>query len=268
MIGLNRIMIENGEERMEDMRATIQKQEDGNFLVYLDNKLLHTHLDEPFPPIAGDLAEILADDLNFVYSTGEAEFKYSLVYCVISTFAYTSQSQTCIDPNCKLNPSSHAINIANLLVWDRCFRLYPDPHFGIIQRAANSSVDIFLEGGFFDLPVNHCYSIAEIQESEAYPYFENAVRRFSALANGFTRAQRFAVILVSNMWRDFSISMTLLLIAKLVTPEDYFKAVLVFRYEDFRERLTKAQKEESKRFEQKIQNLLKALDSKGMEQLL
>lgn len=268
MIGRNRIMIKKGETAMENKRATLQPVEEDRCLVYFDGKLLHTHLAEPFPPVAKDMAEILADDLNFVYSIGEADYKYSLVYCVLSTFAYTTPGQTCVDPNCKLNPASHTIDVANMLVWDRCFRMAPDPHFGIIQRVANYPVTSFLEGDWFDLPVNHCYSIEEIRASEASPDFENAVRKFSTLASSLTRAQRFATILVSNMWRDFSISMTLLLIAKLVTPEDYFKAVLVFRYEDFRERLTKAQKEESRRFAQKIQNLLKALDSNGIQQLI
>lgn len=268
MIGRNRIMTEKGETEMENRRATLQTVEEDRCLVYFDGELLTTHNNEPFPPIAKDLAEILADDLNFVYSIGEADYKYSLVYCVLSTLIHTPPKPTCGDPNCKLNPDSHTIDIANMLVWDRCFRMAPDPHFGIIQRVANFAIYEFLEGNLFDLPVNHCYSIEEIRASEACPYFENAVRKFSELADGFTRAQRFAVILVSNSWRDFSISMTLLLIAKLVTPADYFKAVLVFRYEEFRERLTKAQKEESLRFTQKMEYLLKALDSKGIEQLI
>jgi hypothetical protein len=239
---------------MQEQLAKIQKNKNGKFDVMFDDFPIGTHKNDYFPPLEEDIATILADDLNFVYQNIKSPgYRHSFVYCVLSTLHHTRRGSVCGDNRCQMNRYELAVDITNLIHYDRCFRISPDPKFAIPERWANDPVVDFLGDDWVDLPTQ-------------VP--RETTQRFVEVLDGFSRAQRFSVTLISDIYNDFSVSLTTLLIAKLVSPEDYFLASLIFRYYKTSDRLTKKEKLERDDFIPRMNNLLKALDSEGIKALI
>lgn len=256
---------------MDMKQITIQKQGEDGFKVLRNGLELKTHRDDSFPPLQEDIATILADDLNYIFDNVKGpDVRMSMVYCVLSTLYHTNKSRGCNGCSGKPDPYNLSVEIVHLIQWDRCFRISPNPEFAIPQRWANDPVVTFLGEDWVDLPVNFCSTTEQMMDNPSNPGFvpRKTIKKFEEVLNAFTRAQRFSVTLVGDMFGDFSVSLTTLLIAKLVSPEDYFLAMLIFRYEKTSDRLKKQEKVERDIFINKMNNLLKALDSEGIKQLI
>lgn len=252
-------------------QITIQKQGDDGFKVLRNGLELKTHRDDSFPPLQEDIATILADDLNSLYeNVKHPDVRMSLVYCVLSTLYHTQKTRSCHGCSSNHDPYDLSVEIDHLIQWDNCFRISANPIIAIPQRWANDPVVTFLDEDWVDLPMNFCSTTEEMMHDLSNPGFvpRETIKRFEEVLNNFTRAQRFSVTLVSDSFGDFSVSLTILLIAKLVSPEDYFLAMLIFRYGKTSDRLKKKEKLERDIFISKMNNLLKALDSEGLQQLI
>ena len=256
---------------MDMKRITIQKQGEDGFKVLRYGLEIKTHRGDSFPSLQEDIATILADDLNYIYeNVKHPDERMSLVYCVLSTLYHTQKTRSC--QGCSGNPDPYnlSVEIVHLIQWDHCFRISANPMVAIPQRWANDPVVSFLGEDWVDLPMNFCSTTEEMMYDLSNPGFvpRKTIKRFEEVLNNFTRAQRFSVTLVGDSFGDFSVSLTTLLIAKLVSPEDYFTAMLIFRYGKSGDRFTKKEKLEMGIFINKMNNLLKALDSEGIKQLI
>lgn len=239
---------------MQEKLAKIKEAKNGKFDVLFDDILIKTHDYDHFSPLEEDIATILADDLNLVYQNiKNPDHRHRFVYCVLSTLHHTRPGSVCGDNRCQMNRYALAVDITNLIHYDRCCRISPDPKFAIPERWANDPVVDFLGDDWVDLPTQ-------------VP--RETTQRFVEVLDGFSRAQRFSVTQISDMYNNFSISLTILLIAKLVSPEDYFLASLIFRYYKTSDRFTKNEKLERDNFIPRMNNLLKALDSEGIKKFI
>lgn len=246
----------------------LEKQGDKYLLKLANSDTLETHLNVPFPPLSYELSTILKNDLLLKpEQIKDNNYRNSLVYCLISTLSHSRTGKGCGNPDCHANHSDFTIELDEMIQWDQAFRLDPNPGLMVPQMRVIQPLKDFLKDDYKDLPFNYRSSIEEMSEDDGF-VGKNTIKKLNNVLHTFDNARLFSVSLINNLYYNFSISLTILLISEIISPEGYFRAALCFIEEKKSDKLSPDEKKRLLLFDTRMQNLYKALDSNDIAEFI
>lgn len=240
---------------MEKIKKIISLEKTGDknkFRLIVNNNsiVLTTHMDDEFPALLEDLAVLLSEDL--MIPTGNAEagiYQESLIYCLLSTLAHSYPQEDCGDPDCPfIDHYSFGIKPELFLSTDRVYDLDPNPEYLAPQLRAVE-------------PLRNPAGKKLANYKEFCKYYEE-------LYNKLNRMERFSVMLINQLYDSISFSASVGLIAREISPEQFYRIYLALEHLKKSDRLSAQQKQGLKEWEERISFLLRSLDSEGIKEFI
>ena len=241
-----------------------KEEVDGKSLIKSKNgKVLETHFDKPFSPLDNEIANLLLKDFDEQNIQDISQIRLSYIYCLLSTLIeFQRNNYDCGDPECKIDHKNHSLDIDFMIQWDRAFRLDPNPELMMKGLNATEKLRDFLGKEYVDLPLNYSGSIDEMNKNKVEFVPKNTIDKIKLIVEKFTPAERFSVDLIFNDFERISISLTSLLIAKIINACEYANSI---------ELLLGGKFSDKQIFDKKTENLLqilKIMKSKKIEEFL
>jgi hypothetical protein len=178
---------------------------EGGFLVCdATGNVIRTHMDTPYVPLSEQTASRLCRDLNEIAEEhGEAgplqveKLRESFGYCLLSTII------ECVKGG---DFGRAPADIAEVVQWDRVFRLSPQPEMLMNEVPAIQPLKKGLQAPWVDLPMNFSRSQEEMEEDEAGFVSAEIIAELNALQEGFSWMDHFLAELLYQFTGGFSIT--------------------------------------------------------------
>ncbi|MFZ4462497.1 MAG: hypothetical protein ACOYN5_01520 [Bacteroidales bacterium] len=181
-----------------------------------------THHNQGLPKKAIDL---LLEDIIFSNPDSDgSEVKPSNSMCYM---LYGLMEQTL------LFPIEDAKSIEEMIQWDRCYRLEPDPRWQQEQKKSIECVIHFLKNNgieWVDLRLNYAESLEEMKENDDDEVPADIVEFISALYEKMSDLQKFFVLVLYNFSIDLSITLPILFVSGHITIDEFINGFMHFQY--------------------------------------
>jgi hypothetical protein len=233
-----------------------------------------THMDNPYPLLPMEVAEILCEDLNEINARNtkrskrykrmefaieqmhneflENELRESFTYCVLSTIIERNRSEIQEKIKVALLPIIH---------WDRLFRITPQPPSLQNEMAVAESIKPLFASEWKDLPLNYASNFEEIGE-EGYGFVgEDIIMELNSMMADFDSIDSFVVDLLYQYIDRVSITIPILWVAGKISDALFVDAFRVFSFEQSIVPDSKKLKEQRQYFIQRMQYLRKAMNA-------
>jgi hypothetical protein len=233
-----------------------------------------THMDNPYPSLPMEVAEILCEDLNEINARNTKrskrykriefaieqmhneflgnELRESFTYCVLSTIIERSRSEIQEKINIALLPIIH---------WDRLFRINPQPPLFQNEKAIVDLIKPYFCSEWGDLPLNYASTLEEIEQLEYGLVNEHIINELIVVASKFDNTERFVVDLLFQFIDRFSIALPILWVGKVITNELFVDAYRVFVFEQPVVPSSSYQREKRKYFINRMNFLRKTINA-------
>jgi len=132
-----------------------------------------------------------------------------------------------------LFPIEDAKSIEEMIQWDRCYRLEPDPRWQHEQKKSVECVIDFLKNNeiqWVDLRLNYAESQEEMKENDDDEVPADIVEIISSLYEKMSDLQKFFVLVLYNFSMDLSISLPILFVSGNITIDEFIDGFMHFQY--------------------------------------
>jgi hypothetical protein len=203
---------------------------EGGFLVCDSaGDVVCTHRDTPYVPLSKQTASCLCRDLNEICAEHLEDWEIapltkdmlreSFGYCLLSTII-----ESVIGADFAQAPA----DVAQMVQWDRVFRLSPQPEMLPSEVRAIQPLKKGLKAPWVDLPMNFSRSLEEIEEDEAGFVSEEVIAELDAIQDGFSWMDHFLVELLYQFTGGFSITSVLFFLSGRIDAASFHDLYRVF----------------------------------------
>jgi hypothetical protein len=232
-----------------------------------------THMDNPYPLLPIDIAEVLCEDLNEINARNTKRSKRykrmefaieqmhneffgnelieSFTYCVLSTIIERNKSEIQEEIKVTLFPIIH---------WDRLFRITPQPPSFQNEIAVVELIKPLFASEWKDLPLNYAANFEEIEGNGYGLVGEDLIMELNSMMNEFDDIDNFVVDLLYQYIDRVSITIPILWVAGKISDELFVDAFRVFSFEQNIMPDSKKLKEQRQYFIQRMQYLRSIID--------
>jgi len=130
-------------------------------------------------------------------------------------------------------PVEDAKSIQELIQWDRCFRLEPDPRWQHEQKKSIECVIDFLKKNgieWVDLRLNYAESLEEMKENNDDEVPADIVEIISSLYEKMSDLQKFFVLVLYNFSMEVSVTLPILFVSGNITINEFIDGFMHFQY--------------------------------------
>ena len=132
-----------------------------------------------------------------------------------------------------LFPVEAVSTIEDMIQWDRCFRLEPDPLWQHEQKLSIAGVIDFLKKNgirWVDLRLNYSESLEEMKENEDDEVPEDIVKIISSLYEKMSDLQKFFVLVLYKFSMDVSITLPILFVSGEIDIDQFCDGFMHFEF--------------------------------------
>ena len=132
-----------------------------------------------------------------------------------------------------LFPIEDANSIEEMIQWDRCYRLEPDPRWQHEQKKSIECVIDFLKKNeiqWVDLRLNYAESLEEMKENDDDEVPADIVEIISSLYEKMSDLQKFFVLVLYNFSMDLSITLPILFVSGNISIDEFIDSFMHFQY--------------------------------------
>ncbi len=192
-----------------------------------------THLGTPYVPLSEKVAACLCRDLNEIAAeyAGEGDagsltadrLRESFGYCLLSTIIESVKGDSF---------GRAPADIAEVVQWDRVFRLSPQPEMLMNEVPAVQPLKKSLKAAWTDLPLNYSRSLEEMEEEETGFVSDEIIAELNAIQEGFSWMDHTLADILFNFSGRTSITSVLFWLAGKITSSAYRELHHVFYYSE------------------------------------
>ena len=217
------------EIRFMKQNYQVKPAAEGVFLVCdAAGNVIRTHMDTPYVPLSEQTDSNLCRDLNEIAEEhGEAgplpveKLRESFGYCLLSTII------ECVNGG---SFGRAPADIAEVVQWDRVFRLSPQPEMLMNEVPAIQPLKKALQAPWVDLPMNFSRSLEEMEEDEAGFVSPEIIAELKAIQDGFSWLDHFLTELLYKFSGGFSITSVLFFLSGRIDAEAFNDLYRVFHH--------------------------------------
>ena len=132
-----------------------------------------------------------------------------------------------------LFPIEDANSIEEMIQWDRCYRLEPDPRWQHEQKKSITCVIDFLKKNeiqWMDLRLNYAESLEEMKENDDDEVPADIVEIISSLYKKMSDLQKFFTLALDNFSMELSITLPILFVSGKITIDEFIDGFMHFQY--------------------------------------
>ena len=132
-----------------------------------------------------------------------------------------------------LFPVEDVLAIRELIQWDRCYRLEPDPLWQHEQKQSIAGVIDFLKKNgiqWVDLRLNYSETIEQMKENEDDMVSKDIIDIISSLYEKLSDLQKFFVMVLYNFSMEVSVTLPILFISGNITIDEFIDGFMHFQY--------------------------------------